>query len=65
MAWLAVDKDGVCTIFKDKPHRVKNPVASDYWNSDSKYCIVDDDIIEIILGRELTWEDEPVEITNL
>ena len=62
MAWLAVDESGVCTIFKDKPHRVKNPVAGDYWDSDNKYCIIDGDVIDIILGHNLTWENEPVEI---
>lgn len=64
MAWLAVDENGCCAVFKSKPRRVKNPTMGDYWHSDEEYCIVDVEVIDIILGRKLTWEDEPVEIKD-
>ena len=65
MAWLAVDEDGSCAVFKSKPHRVKNPTIGDYWNSGGEYSIIDIDVVEIILDRKLTWEDEPVEIKEV
>ena len=60
MAWVAVDKNGDEVIFDFEPHR---------WN---KFCSAEDfsdDIyllpkgtIKKLIGRELTCEDNPVEL---
>lgn len=67
--WLCVDKSGqeVMIISKNPPHRM----PQEYWipyDEDSilEYDVhfLDDGFIEKRLGKKLTWEDEPVEITQ-
>ena len=64
MAWLAVDNDGTERIFENKPYR-----ATQYWEADYE----EDDIIsnmislpkssiEKLIGKKLTWDDDPVEL---
>lgn len=64
MAWLAVDKDGTECICGSEPYR-------DYV--DFMWCVENDfgsqgiislpiGSIKKLIGRELTWEDEPVEL---
>lgn len=59
MAWVAVNKNGVEVIFSFKPYRWNNS----YWVEDFT-----DDIylpkgtIKKLIGRDLTWNDEPVEL---
>lgn len=76
MAWLAVNKYGVEGIFTFKPHRV-DPNKSiyklfepEFW-SDKDYGEYGNEDTEItlpkgtirkLIGRELRWEDEPVEL---
>ena len=61
MAWLAVDKDSDEYIYYNKPTRECN----EYWCDDRPWA---NDIqlpkgsIKKLIGRELTWNDEPVEI---
>lgn len=63
MAWLAVDKDGTECAYVLEPERddevfnavVKNGVITDFVELPSGS-------IKKLIGRELTWEDEPVEI---
>lgn len=64
MAWVAVDKDGTEAIFDECPRRIEN---SEAWG----FVFLDDgrNIIELskgsikkLIGRDLTWEDEPVEL---
>lgn len=65
MAWLAVDKKGKESILSDKPERFNN-----WWAKQrDKYslCVGEEVMlpkgtIKKIIGRELTWQDEPVEI---
>ena len=67
MAWLAVNKDGREIIFESMPERCDG----EYWTVFPS--ILSDDVIdrvtlpqgsiEKLIGRELVWEDEPVEIT--
>lgn len=69
MAWLAVNKNGQEVIFPDKPIRYR-----DEWSDehdifiDGEYGLIEMEIelpsstIEKIIGRPLTWSDEPVEI---
>ena len=64
MAWLAVNKDGVEKYFGfHKPNRD----YYDFWNEE----VLGEELqgetlkpgtIEKLIGRKLTWEDEPVEI---
>lgn len=58
MAWLAVDKNGFEAIFKEKPYRMFGCV----WESTSSYAGFQPGSIKKLIGRELTWSDEPVEL---
>lgn len=56
MSWLAVDKIGEELISRIEPFRVGN-----YWIGDSMFHLPKGSIKKLI-GRELTWNDEPVEL---
>jgi len=67
--WLCVDKSGqeIMIISKNPPHRMPQK----YWvpyDEDSilEYDVhfLDDGFIENYIDRKLTWEDEPVKITQ-
>ena len=65
MIWLAVDEDGDEVIFEEKPLRS----SSKCWCSDSygshECCIyLPKGSIEKLLGRPLTWEDEPAYVAD-
>lgn len=79
MAWLAVTEYGAEMMFHNKPTRQKaGGKGYDYWQDDEVYwevrgyttCAKDYSIvlpngtIEKLIGRKLTWEDEPVELKN-
>ena len=57
MAWLAVSKRGNETIHVFKPVRMNNSI----WFSDNLFKLPKGSIKKLI-GRELSWSDEPVEI---
>ena len=62
MAWLAVDKNGDESVFNGKPYRVED---GEYWDFDNhryNYVHLPNGTIKKIIGRELTWKDEPVEL---
>ena len=68
MAFVACDKDGTEWIFdKKKPTRNSYP---EYWlagrfNGASDYYIeLPKGSIAKLIGRELTWEDEPYELKD-
>lgn len=76
MAWVAVNKNGSEGIFRYKPYR-KDPDKSiyklwepEYWSDEdsSDYGNEDSEVflpkgtIKKLIGRELTWENEPVEL---
>jgi len=56
MTWVAVDKIGYELISRTKPFRVGN-----YWIGDSMFHLPKGSIKKLI-GRDLTWSDEPVEL---
>lgn len=61
MAWVAVNKDGTEYIFSNKPKRL-----SVNWE-DLMYGFYTDiriprGSIKKLIGRDLTWQDEPVEL---
>lgn len=76
MAWVAVHKNGKEGIFANKPYRVDlNKKLNKLWEpkiwSDedvSKYGNEDSEIelpkgsIKKLIGRDLDWNDEPVEL---
>ncbi|MDE7431493.1 MAG: hypothetical protein K2N34_06235 [Lachnospiraceae bacterium] len=66
MAYLAVDADGTEWIFdKKKPTRNDYPefwLAGRFNGASDYYVQLPHGSIAKLIGRELTWNDEPVEI---
>lgn len=72
MAWLAVDKNGDEYIYQLKPRKIDNKdtiwfvnEACDYEECDyagSYYVALPKSSIKKLITKELTWDDEPVEI---
>ena len=58
MAWLCKDKDGTESVFKRKPNRWDKRGT---W-SEFPYIQLPKGSIRKLIGREVTWEDEPVEL---
>lgn len=67
MAYLCVDEDGQEMIFDNKPYRDTSSVGG-YWNrcKEGDFCNVDlpKGTIKELIGKDLTWEDEPYEFTE-
>lgn len=65
MAWVAVNADGKEFLFIKKPYR-SGYEEYGYWNSTYSGiggCIlIPHGSIKKLIGRELTWEDEPIEL---
>ena len=62
MAWVAVDKNGEEWIYQVKSTRDK---SADIWTQTTAWtdiCLMPNGSIEKLIGRILTWEDEPVEL---
>ena len=63
MAWIAVDEDGEGYIYETKPHRLEYE-----WRTDAQegtwmiFARISDIAIRLLMSRDLTWEDEPIEI---
>lgn len=76
MAWVVVSKEGKEGIFMYKPYRLSSNNSiyglrePEYWSDEdvSEYGNYDTEIslpkgsIKKLIGRELTWEDNPVEL---
>lgn len=69
MAWLAVEDGGLEYLFIEKPerivhHNVFRPSEIDFkiWASNKENLRLEKGSIKKLIGRNLTWEDEPVEI---
>lgn len=67
MAYVAVDKDGTEKVFFASPERY----SSD-WDDEPYMWFVDDDFVKLpkgsiakLIGRTLTWDDEPVELETV
>ena len=67
MSWVAVDKNGHEAIFSGKPERVAYPddIPNIWYYYDGMYVNLPSGSIEKLIGRKLTWEDEPVELPTL
>ena len=63
MAWIAVDKDGTESEWKIKPIRLGDEWFFSGQQEDSEGLKeLPKGSIEKLIGRKLTWEDEPVEL---
>lgn len=67
MAWLAINKSGREFIFDYHPidiRYINNGILMQDWGCDEDSYVIElpKGTIKKILGYELTWEDEPVEI---
>lgn len=60
MAYVAVDEDGYEYIFSDRPVRDEG-IWRTYYSDSIRLPYGS---IGKLIGRELTWEDEPVELEN-
>jgi hypothetical protein len=71
MAWIARNNNGILVISNNKPVRV-NLRRLKYWSfdmemlldehADTYFVQLPSDADERLIGRHITWEDEPVEI---
>lgn len=59
MAWVAVDKDKTESIFPDKPQRIFSRDL--YWKAIGGILLPEGSIKKLI-GKELSWDDEPFEL---
>ena len=57
MAYVAVDKDGDEYVYEQTPRRREFT-----WISDGEWCGLPKGSIEKLIGKKLTWEDEPIEL---
>lgn len=65
MAWVAVDKDGSEAIYNIKPIRGTNKIKNneEMWvlsRVGAHYIVVPKGSIKKLIGKDLTWNDEPV-----
>lgn len=60
MAWIAVDSNGDELIFQFHPKKTGTQYLPLY--SYSMWLVLPKGSIKKLIGRELTWLDEPVEI---
>lgn len=69
MTWMVRNNDGTLLISNNKPKRVNHR----YWGfnvetvmndeyADTTFIKLPSDADERLIGRHITWEDEPVEI---
>ena len=61
MAWVAVDKDGRECIYQFRPVRRKDCELVPVYVY-SMWLVLPKGTIRKIIGRELTWKNEPVEL---
>lgn len=66
MAWLAVDEDGTETVYRDKPVKFQKPHYNGIWSPEDCdhefYVELPKGTIERLIGKVLTFNDEPVEL---
>ena len=63
--WLAVDKDNSVWLYDKKPSRRNTlDTNSETWAvlPEEMYIEASKEVMLKLLGKELTWNDEPVEI---
>lgn len=60
MAWIAVDKNGREFIYMDKPNRGVIEFLPSH--DEGSYIELPQGSIKKLIGRELSWNDDPVEL---
>ena len=60
MAWIAVDKNGYEYIYDTRPTR-KNRYRT--YHVTNNYVLVPNGTSLKLTGKQMTWDDEPVELT--
>ena len=60
MAWLAVDRDGGECIYQFRPKRGNYQFIPLY--AYNMWLALPNGSIKKLIGRDLTWSDEPVEL---
>lgn len=60
MAWVAVDKDGRECIYQFRPKRRNIPFIPLYEYS--MWITLPKGSIKKLIGRDLTWKDEPIKL---
>ena len=55
--WIAVDKSGSVYLYGGKPEK-----ALDVYLYGGDYMEITKEIMIKLIGKEITWEDEPVQI---
>lgn len=61
MAFVATDKNGDEYVFSIKPERFSN--TGIWYISDFDLCKLPSGTIKKLIGRDLSFDDEPVELT--
>ena len=61
MAWVAVDKNKKECVYDDKPIRSDECFYLKYSNGEG-FVDIPNGSIKKLIGYELTWNDEPVEL---
>lgn len=66
MAWLAVNKNGEEYIYEQHPLRSAmgywKAIPSDYEDMETYYIELHNGSIKKLIGRELSWSSEPIEL---
>lgn len=65
MAWLAVDENGTEGIYEVMPYReLLEYLSKGYWITDEEYSFVHipKGSIKKLIGRELEWSDDCIEL---
>lgn len=65
MSWLAVDKNGNEYVYNTKPNRDDVHMWWSLWDCDGSAVELPKGSIKRLIGRELTWDDEPVEFVEV
>ena len=65
MAWVAVDKDCEEYIYGSKPNRRSDWLLWETDINDDSMVLLPKGTIKVLIGRELTWEDESVELKEI
>ena len=65
MSWLAVDKKGDECVHDIKPTRDNEYMWWSAWDDEGSTIELPKGTIKRLIGRELTWDDEPVEFTEV
>ena len=63
MAFVAVDKNGEEWVYQLKPERDDSISAWKQSMAWTDICMIPSGSIKKLIGRDLSWNDEPVELT--